>query len=90
MLRDYLLPDYLISLYRIPKISTKIYINIIQIDILYLFVQFPIRFRVSYSIDKTHNLPDIPSNHQNEYNYIISFDEFAIILLIFALIRKNQ
>ena len=44
MLCHYLLPYYLISLYRIPKIRTKIYLNIIQIDILYLLVQFPIRF----------------------------------------------
>ncbi len=90
MLCDYLLPYNLISLDRIPKISTEINLNIIEIDILDFLVQIPISFGVPHSTYKTDYLPDIPPNHQNQYNNIIGFNELAIILLILALIRKSQ
>lgn len=90
MLCHNLLPYNLISFDRVTEISTQINLNIIQINILDFFVQIPIRFGVPYSIDKTHNLPDISPNNQHEYYNIIGFYEFAIIPFILALIRKSQ
>jgi hypothetical protein len=86
----HLFSNHLISLISLSKVGADVQINVIQIDVFYLFVNFPVSSAISDSQKEADYLSNIPPNHNDQDNHIICLHDFPIVLLLSNLSIANQ
>lgn len=78
----HLLPHSLLSLVHLVEVCTDVQIDIIEVYVLYLLVNFSVCCRIFDGDDQTGHLGYVTPNNDDQDDHVICLDELTVVLIL--------